>query len=70
MGNESLYIICKKCGQHLGITRKATWEYLPAIKDEKTGEIIHPPEVLINCRICGTIHFLSNHIKTREEYLK
>lgn len=63
MVNDRLHIICGNCGQDLKEPNMATWEYVPAIIDEETKEIINNADVFIRCDNCATIHFLKKYIK-------
>lgn len=65
MVNDRLHIICGNCGQDLKEAGMATWEYVPGIKDEETGETIQSADVFIRCDNCATIHFLNKYM---EEY--
>lgn len=65
MVNDRLHIICGNCGQDLKESGMATWEYVPGIKDEESGEVYSPATVYIHCENCATIHFLNKYM---EEY--
>lgn len=67
MVNDRLHIICGNCGQDLKEAGMATWEYVPEIKDQVTGETIQNAEVIISCENCATIHFLSKYMKNRKD---
>jgi len=67
MVNDRLHIICGNCGQDLKEAGMATWEYVPEIKDQVTGETIQNAEVIISCENCATIHFLSKYMKKRKD---
>ena len=67
MVNDRLHIICGNCGQDLKEAGMATWEYVPEIKDQATGETIQNAEVIISCENCATIHFLSKYMKKRKD---
>lgn len=63
MVNDRLHIICGNCGQDLKENGDATWEYVPAIIDEESGEVIQYADVFIRCDCCATIHFLNKYMK-------
>lgn len=67
MVNDRLHIICGNCGQDLKEAGMATWEYVPEIKDQVTGETIQNAEVIISCENCATIHFLSKYMKNLKD---
>ena len=67
MVNNRLHIICGNCGQDLKEPNMATWEYVPAIHDEETGEIIENADVFIRCDNCTTIHFLHKYMEEISE---
>lgn len=67
MVNDRLHIICGNCGQDLKESGMATWEYVPGITDEKTGDTIQNAEVVITCGNCATIHFLNKYMEENKD---